>query len=104
MAALLSKAGKDLTVTVLLDALQQTKDFELSMAKKFGAPVGLPPGFLRVVGSKYFVSYKTSSRRHRRRQHGLCSQSVHVSSPTWGCMYNTKTSGCSLPPSKVLTF
>ncbi|KAI0266660.1 Vps53-like protein [Gloeopeniophorella convolvens] len=36
MAALLSRAGKDLTVTVLLDALQQTKDFELSMAKKFG--------------------------------------------------------------------
>ena len=29
MAALLSKAGKDLTVTVLLDVLQQTKDFEL---------------------------------------------------------------------------
>jgi hypothetical protein len=43
MAALLSKAGKDLTVTVLLDALQQTKDFELSMAKKFGASVGLSP-------------------------------------------------------------
>ena len=41
MATLLSKAGKDLTVTVLLDALQQTKDFELSMAKKFGASVGL---------------------------------------------------------------
>jgi vacuolar protein sorting-associated protein 53 len=40
MAALLSKAGKDLTVTVLLDSLQQTKDFELSMAKKFGASVG----------------------------------------------------------------
>ncbi|KAH9176699.1 Vps53-like protein [Lactarius sanguifluus] len=37
MAALLSKAPKDLTVTVLLDALQQTKDFELSMGKKFGA-------------------------------------------------------------------
>ena len=52
MAALLSKGGKDLTVTVLLDALQQTKDFELSMAKKFGAPVGLAPGFLR-AGSKY---------------------------------------------------
>jgi vacuolar protein sorting-associated protein 53 len=43
MAALLSKAGKDLTVTDLLDALQQTKDFELSMAKKFGASVGLSP-------------------------------------------------------------
>jgi hypothetical protein len=41
MAALLSKAGKDLTVTVLLDALQQTKDFELSMSKKFGASVSL---------------------------------------------------------------
>lgn len=39
MAAVLSKAGKDLTITVLLDALQQTKDFELSMAKKFGASV-----------------------------------------------------------------
>jgi hypothetical protein len=39
MAALLSKAAKDLTVTVLLDALQQTKDFELSMVKKFGASV-----------------------------------------------------------------
>ncbi|KAF8271309.1 Vps53-like protein [Lactarius quietus] len=37
MAALLSKAAKDLTVTVLLDSLQQTKDFELSMVKKFGA-------------------------------------------------------------------
>ncbi|KAI0048281.1 hypothetical protein FA95DRAFT_1588772 [Auriscalpium vulgare] len=36
MSALLSKAGKDLTVTVLLETLQQTKDFELSMAKKFG--------------------------------------------------------------------
>jgi hypothetical protein len=44
MAALLSKAGKDLTVTVLLDALQQTKDFELSMAKKFGTSVGHLPG------------------------------------------------------------
>jgi len=41
MAALLSKAGKDLTVAVLLDALQQTKDFELSMSKKFGASVSL---------------------------------------------------------------
>jgi len=39
MATLLSKAGKELTVTVLLDTLQQTKDFELSMAKKFGASV-----------------------------------------------------------------
>ncbi|TFY73906.1 hypothetical protein EWM64_g10106, partial [Hericium alpestre] len=38
MAALLSRAGKDLTVTVLLDSLQQTKDFELSMAKKFATP------------------------------------------------------------------
>jgi hypothetical protein len=52
MAALLSKAGKDLTVTVLLDALQQTKDFELSMAKKFGDSVSLrsPKG----VRSNYF--------------------------------------------------
>ena len=40
MAALLSKAGKELTVSMLLDALQQTKDFENSMAKKFAVPVG----------------------------------------------------------------
>jgi hypothetical protein len=53
MAALLSKAGKDLTVTVLLDALQQTKDFELSMAKKFGAPVSLASGNPRGANSKY---------------------------------------------------
>ncbi|KAI0066196.1 hypothetical protein BV25DRAFT_1988653 [Artomyces pyxidatus] len=39
MTALLSKAGKDLTVAVLLDTLQQTKDFELSMAKKFASPL-----------------------------------------------------------------
>ncbi|THH12677.1 hypothetical protein EW146_g7473, partial [Bondarzewia mesenterica] len=38
MAALLSRAGKDLTVAMLLDALQQTKDFELSMARKFATP------------------------------------------------------------------
>lgn len=41
MAALLSKAGKDLTVAMLLDALQQTKDFENSMARKFAVPVSL---------------------------------------------------------------
>lgn len=41
MAALLSKAGKDLTVAMLLDALQQTKDFENSMARKFAVPVSV---------------------------------------------------------------
>lgn len=40
MTALLSKGGKDLTVAMLLDALQQTKDFENSIAKKFAVPVG----------------------------------------------------------------
>ena len=100
MAALLSKAGKDLTVTVLLDALQQTKDFELSMAKKFGASVGLL--YLlhrRRIQFDIFASYKTSSRRRRRHQLGLCSQSVPLSSHTWGYMYSTKTSEllpCSL--------
>ena len=47
MTALLSKAGKDLTVSMLLDALQQTKDFELSMSRKFATPVR----FLWRVGS-----------------------------------------------------
>jgi hypothetical protein len=52
MAALLSKAAKDLTVTVLLDALQQTKDFELSMVKKFGASVNPTSSHVKVGVSK----------------------------------------------------
>jgi hypothetical protein len=52
MAALLSKAAKDLTVTVLLDALQQTKDFELSMVKKFGASVNPASSHVEVWCSK----------------------------------------------------
>ena len=55
MAALLSKAAKDLTVTVLLDALQQTKDFELSMVKKFGASVNPASGHVEVGISKHFL-------------------------------------------------
>ena len=55
MAALLSKASKDLTVTVLLDALQQTKDFELSMAKKFGASVNLASGYVDICISKHLL-------------------------------------------------
>lgn len=92
MAALLSKAGKDLTVTVLLDALQQTKDFELSMAKKFGASVGLSPSSEKKIHFKNFASYKIFSKRRRRRQLDLYSQSVPLSSHTWGYTYNTKTS------------
>ncbi|VDB95976.1 unnamed protein product [Peniophora sp. CBMAI 1063] len=38
MASLLSKAGKDLSVMTLLDTLQQTKDFEISISKRFGVP------------------------------------------------------------------
>lgn len=100
MAALLSKAGKDLTVTVLLDALQQTKDFELSMAKKFGASVGLLCLLRRRrIQFDIFASYKTSSKQRRQHQLDLCSQSVPLSSHTWGYMYSTKTSEfapCSL--------
>jgi hypothetical protein len=39
-----------------------------------------------------FSSYKTSSKRRRRHQLDLCSQSVPLSSHTWGYMYSTKTS------------
>ncbi|KAH7888924.1 Vps53-like protein [Phlebopus sp. FC_14] len=39
LSALLSKAGQSLTVKVLLDTLQQTVDFELSMAKKWATPL-----------------------------------------------------------------
>jgi len=91
MAALLSRAGKDLTVTVLLDALQQTKDFELSMAKKFGTSVSIC--WRSKWGSfQLFSSYKTSCRRHHRRRLEFRSRSVPLLSHTWGYMYSTKTS------------
>lgn len=41
LSVLLSKAGSSLTVKVLLDALQQTTEFELSMAKKWATSVRL---------------------------------------------------------------
>lgn len=53
MAALLSKAGKDLTVAMLLDALQQTKDFENSMARKFAVPVSL---YFNVLQTLFFTN------------------------------------------------
>lgn len=103
MAALLSKAAKDLIVTVLLDALQQTKDFELSMVKKFGAPVNPASGHVEVGISKTFTSYRTFSRRHRQRRHDPYNQSARLLSHTWVCMYNIKTSESSLVPLGVRT-
>jgi hypothetical protein len=38
------------------------------------------------------ASYKTSSKRRRQHQLDLCSQSVPLSSHTWGYMYSIKTS------------
>lgn len=40
LSTLLSKAGQSLTVKLLLETLQQTTEFELSMAKKWATPVG----------------------------------------------------------------
>lgn len=39
MIATLGRAAPTLTVTLLLDALRQTLEFEQSMSKKFSAPV-----------------------------------------------------------------
>jgi hypothetical protein len=41
LSTVLSKAGPSLTVKVLLDTLQQTTEFELSIAKKWATPVSL---------------------------------------------------------------
>jgi len=102
MAALLSKA-KDLTVTVLLDALQQTKDFELSMAKKFGTSVSIC--WRSKWGSfQLFASYKTSCRRHHRRRLEFRSRSVPLLSRTWGYMCSTKTSEYVRLLSKALAY
>jgi hypothetical protein len=43
-----------------------------------------------------FASYKTFSKRRRRHQLDLCSQSVPLSSRTWAYMYSTKISELSL--------
>jgi hypothetical protein len=45
----------------------------------------------RIIHFNNFASYKRSSKRHRRHQLDLCSQSVPLSSHTWGYMYSTKT-------------
>lgn len=42
LSTLLSKAGQSLTVKLLLETLQQTTEFELSMAKKWATPVRAP--------------------------------------------------------------
>lgn len=39
LSTLLSKAGQSLAVKLLLETLQQTTEFELSMAKKWATPV-----------------------------------------------------------------
>lgn len=39
MVAALAKAAPSLTVTILLDALRQTLEFEAAMSVKFGQPV-----------------------------------------------------------------
>lgn len=105
MAALLSKAGKDLTVTVLLDALQQTKDFELSLAKKFGASVG----FISFVGEEFILTNLQATRHppsdvadtsstfavnqflFRATHGGICTapRQVSFSSASWGSAYLT---------------
>lgn len=41
LSSALSKAGPKLTVTVLLDSLQQTTDFESFLGRKFGIPVSI---------------------------------------------------------------
>jgi hypothetical protein len=48
---------------------------------------------LRRRGSHFnnFASYKTSFKQRRRHQLDLCSQSVPLSSHTWGYMYSTRT-------------
>ena len=42
ISTLLAKAGQLLTVKLLLETLQQTTEFELSMAKKWATPVCVP--------------------------------------------------------------
>lgn len=46
---LLSKAGSKLTIKQLLDTLQETLEFEASMAKKFDVPVSTVISFYDII-------------------------------------------------------
>jgi hypothetical protein len=59
-SALLSKAASSMTVKTLLDYLQQTIEFELSMAKKWATPVSY---CVVLCGQSYAYCSVLSSRR-----------------------------------------
>lgn len=52
MVAALAKAAPSLTVTILLDALRQTLEFEAAMSAKFGQPVSF-----EISNYKYWSPY-----------------------------------------------
>lgn len=52
MTVLLSKAGSKLTVKQLLDTLQETMEFEASIARKFITSVSHLPGILSISEPK----------------------------------------------------
>lgn len=60
MTALLSKAGPNLTVKLLLDTLQEVLDFEASIAKKFATPVRIAYTHLADIYRLVEFSYRTS--------------------------------------------
>ena len=92
VTAALSRAERSLTVTVLLDALKQTLEFEQSLAKHFGIPVcSVPvvesplPHILCTSSTKSFSTHLTASLNQFRPP----------STPIWACFWMHKKGWCS---------
>ena len=91
VTTLLTKAGSGLTVKALLDNLQETLEFETSMAKKWATPVS-PFTFISHLQLLIDSSSKICSRRQIIHILSLESLSQLHLSPIWWFSWKHRTS------------
>ncbi len=89
VAAALSRAERSLTVTVLLDALKQTLEFEQSMVKHFGTPVCPMPV---VESASPHIPYTSSAKSFSTRLTASLNQFPPLSTSTWACSWMRRRS------------
>lgn len=86
MSTLLSKAGSSLTVKALLEALQQTTEFEMSIAKKWATPVSTICLVFVVQPLNCMLNIARSAKYLKllwRHPHDQVKPLHQPSSPTW---------------------
>lgn len=74
MTVLLSQAGNRLTVKQLLDTLQETMDYESSMARKYATPVSILSSFLSLL----LTAHNVDRRHSEGHTSGLCNPTFSV--------------------------